>query len=103
MVVAVGVCVSVWWLSEVCVSVVRVSAVLRPVCLPLRVRPRVCPVPVLRFCGREGGAVPAFGPHFCNDFTKGLKAEPTPVDRRLNMAFLCTLSSFLLDLVMGRG
>ena len=41
--------VSVWWLSEVCVSVVRVSAVLRPVCLPLRVRPRVCPVPELRF------------------------------------------------------
>ena len=31
------------------VSVVRVSAVLRPVCLPLRVRPRVCPVPELRF------------------------------------------------------
>ena len=30
-------------------SVVRVSAVLRPVCLPLRVRPRVCPVPELRF------------------------------------------------------
>ena len=51
MVVAVGVCVSVWWLSEVCVSVVRVSAVLRPVCLPLRVRPRVCPVPELRFEG----------------------------------------------------
>ena len=49
LVVAVGVCVSVWWLSEVCVSVVRVSAVLRPVCLPLRVRPRVCPVPELRF------------------------------------------------------
>ena len=46
---SVGVCVSVWWLSEVCVSVVRVSAVLRPVCLPLRVRPRVCPVPELRF------------------------------------------------------
>ena len=49
MVVAVGVCVSVWWLSEVCVSVVRVSAVLFLVCLPSRVRPRVCPVPELRF------------------------------------------------------
>ena len=32
-----------------------------------------------------------------------LKAELTPVDRRLNMAFLCTLSSSLLELVMGRG
>ena len=53
MVVAVGVCVSLWWLSEVCVSVVRVSAVLRPVCLPLRVRPRVCPVPELIFVERE--------------------------------------------------
>ena len=28
---------------------VRVSAVLRSVCLPLRVRPCVCPVPELRF------------------------------------------------------
>jgi len=35
------------------VSVVRVSAVLRPVCLPLRVRPRVCPVPELRFVSRS--------------------------------------------------
>ena len=32
-----------------------------------------------------------------------LKAELTPVDRRLNMAFLCTLSSSLLELVMGQG
>ena len=34
---------------------------------------------------------------------RGLKAELTPVDRRLNMAFLCTLSSSLLELVMGQG
>ena len=32
-----------------------------------------------------------------------LKAELTPAVRRLNMAFLCTLSSSLLELVMGRG
>ena len=31
------------------IIVVCVSAVLCLVCLPLRVRPRVCPVPVLRF------------------------------------------------------
>jgi hypothetical protein len=30
---------------------IRSRTVLRPVCLPLRVRPRVCPVPELRFVG----------------------------------------------------
>ena len=41
------------WLSEVCVSVCRrcVRCFMCLVCLPLRVRPRVCPVPVLRFWG----------------------------------------------------
>ena len=43
------VCFGLGWLSDVCVSAVCVSAVLCLVCLPLRVRPRVCPVPVLRF------------------------------------------------------
>ena len=31
-----------------------VRCVLCLVCLPLRVRPRVCPVPVLRFCEGQG-------------------------------------------------
>ena len=47
-------CFCLGWLSEVCVSAVCVSAVLCLVCLPLRVRPRVCPVPVLRFLGPWG-------------------------------------------------
>ena len=43
------VCFGLGWRSDVCVSAVCVSAVLCLVCLPLRVRPRVCPVPELRF------------------------------------------------------
>ena len=44
-----NVCFGLGWRSDVCVSAVCVSAVLCLVCLPLRVRPRVCPVPELRF------------------------------------------------------
>ena len=55
--VAVGcVCFGLGWLAfgGVRVRCLCVRCVLCLVCLPLRVRPRVCPVPELRFEGRMG-------------------------------------------------
>ena len=61
-----------------------VRCVLCLVCLPLRVRPRVCPVLVLRFCAVQCNVM---GSYFL-DFT-GLKTESaTQTSRRWVVLFL---------------